>query len=158
MAYVEAPNALQESDDSDEKPTSFLEELINDCILWAVPKKRRSIEKRRMRKYNTPGFPPLPYKNQIPKTNILVCNNCGSYREAGLLCATCYAKIKSETELIQEHIQKELKLAPVEEDVVVLYQGEKEQNPEYWKVSIKKFLIIKAELEIEIFFSGEENS
>lgn len=42
-----------------------------------------------------------------------------------------------ETKAMQEEIIKELKLDPIDQEVVVLYQGEKEeQSSEFWKVSI----------------------
>lgn len=136
MAFVESQNALEELDDLEDKPkSSYIDELLNDCILWAVPKKRRSLEKRRIRRHNHPKWPAIPNKDQIRKTNILVCQNCGGYKEAGLLCPTCYGKVRAETEEIQKRIKEELGLSPVEQDVVVLYQGEKEQNPNYWEVS-----------------------
>lgn len=46
----------------------------------------------------------------------------------------CYDKVRKETELIQEKIIKELGLNPIEQDVVVLYEGEKNEQPaEYWQ-------------------------
>lgn len=43
----------------------------------------------------------------------------------------------AETKRIQDRIVEELKLNPIEEEVVVLYKGEsKEESPEFWKVSI----------------------
>ena len=42
----------------------------------------------------------------------------------------------AETERIQERIKEELKLDPIDQEVIVLYKGEKEQeSPEFWKVS-----------------------
>lgn len=47
----------------------------------------------------------------------------------------CYEKIKLETKEMQDAIQKELGLSPVEENVIVLYDGEKDQKTdEFWKV------------------------
>lgn len=52
------------------------------------------------------------------------------------LAAHCYAKVRSETEAMQSAIQEELGLSPVEQEVVVLYGGEKVEQPaEYWKVN-----------------------
>lgn len=49
--------------------------------------------------------------------------------------AHCYEIVKKETEEMQEAIQTELGLSPVEQDVVVLYEGEKEKmGNEFWKV------------------------
>lgn len=47
----------------------------------------------------------------------------------------CYEKVKLETKEMQEAIQKELGLNPVEENVIVLYSGEKESKADnFWKV------------------------
>lgn len=43
--------------------------------------------------------------------------------------ATCYKKVLDETKAMQEKIQEELKLEPVEKEVVVLYEGEKDEKP-----------------------------
>lgn len=52
-------------------------------FLWAVPKNRRTIEKRWKRKYGSPDY---KLKILTPKLNLLVCNNCGHYHESGVLC------------------------------------------------------------------------
>lgn len=50
-----------------------------------------------------------------------------------IVTAHCYDKICKETELIQEKIQQELGLDPVDKEVIVLYEGEKGERPnEYW--------------------------
>lgn len=89
----------------------------------------------------------------LPKTNLRVCNQCGHDHEVGVLCrklipqlikyqqivnanilpANCYKKVKEETEAMQEAIQAELKLDPVDKEVVVLYDGEKGKSPEMWQ-------------------------
>lgn len=47
----------------------------------------------------------------------------------------CYEKVKLETKEIQEVIKKELGLQPVEENVIVLYDGEKDDKTyQFWKV------------------------
>ena len=83
----------------------------------------------------------IPYKNDpkeglkilLKKPFIKVCNNCGSYHERDCICPNCYEKICKETNEIKEKIIKELKLDPVDKDVVVLYDGEKTQQPsEFW--------------------------
>lgn len=53
----------------------------------------------------------------------------------------CYEKVKLETKEMQDVIQKELGLSPVEQDVIVLYDGEKDnKTTEFWKV-LKKTVI-----------------
>jgi len=52
-----------------------------------------------------------------------------------LIIGHCYEKIKIETKEMQNAIQKELGLNPVEKDVIVLYDGERDdKTDEYWKV------------------------
>ncbi|EFN76574.1 39S ribosomal protein L32, mitochondrial [Harpegnathos saltator] len=63
-----------------------------------------------------------------------MCINCGHHYEANRLCGHCYEKVKLETKEMQDAIQKELGLSPVEENVIVLYDGEKDQKTdEFWK-------------------------
>ncbi|XP_003704148.1 mitochondrial ribosomal protein L32 [Megachile rotundata] len=116
------------------QPTNFpgqsLKDILNDAFLWAVPKHRRTIEKRLNRRF---GVPKYHWKPHVPKT-ILTCYKCGHPHEIGLLCGYCYEIVKKETTEMQEAIQKELGLSPVEKDVIVLYEGEKEQlSEEFWK-------------------------
>ncbi|GAB1866640.1 Large ribosomal subunit protein bL32m [Camponotus japonicus] len=108
-----------------------LEEILKNGILWAVPKKRRTIEKRLSRRF---GVEKYFWKPPVPKTNLLICVNCGHNYKAGRLCGHCYEKVKLETKEIQEAIQKELGLQPVEENVIVLYDGEKDDKTyQFWK-------------------------
>ncbi|XP_067014630.2 large ribosomal subunit protein bL32m [Anabrus simplex] len=124
VGYYERPIPLK-------KPRISLQELFGDGFLWAVPRNRRTIERRWKRKFGSPDY---VMKILLPKTNLLVCNSCGHHHEAGVLCPHCYSKVQAETEMMQEEIQKELGLNPVENEVVVLYSGEKENHPEeYWK-------------------------
>ncbi len=60
-----------------------LKDLIGDGFLWAVPKNRRTIEKRWKRKF---GYPQYVMKLLQPKTTIRVRNSCGHDFEVGLLC------------------------------------------------------------------------
>jgi large subunit ribosomal protein L32 len=111
-----------------------LKDLIGDGFLYAVPVFRRTLEVRKTRKIGIPyRGGPEGLKILLKKENIKVCDECGHHHERNVLCPHCYAKIKAETELIQDKIQKELGLNPVDSDVVVLYDGEKLQKPvEFW--------------------------
>lgn len=62
---------------------SILEEILGDGFLFAVPKHRRSIEKRLKRKY---GDPEHHMKILIPRKNLRTCNVCGDDYEIGVLC------------------------------------------------------------------------
>ena len=111
-----------------------LKDLIGDGFLYAVPVFRRTLEVRKTRKIGVPyRGGPEGLKTLQKKPFIKVCNNCGHYHERDCLCPNCYAKIKDETNEIKEKIIKELKLDPVDKEVVVLYDGEKaQQTPEFW--------------------------
>lgn len=48
--------------------------------------------------------------------------------------AHCYENVRLETKQMQNQIQKELGLSPVDKEVVVLYEGEKGDQPEeFWQ-------------------------
>ncbi|CAL7937552.1 unnamed protein product [Xylocopa violacea] len=112
-------------------PGRSLKDILNDTILWAVPKRRRSLEKRLSRRF---GVPKYNWKPHVPKTNILTCWKCGNHYEARTLCGYCYEIVKKETKEIQEAIKNSLKLGPIEQDVIVLYEGEKENlSDDFWK-------------------------
>ncbi|XP_017122482.1 39S ribosomal protein L32, mitochondrial [Drosophila elegans] len=102
-----------------------LKKLIGDGMLWAVPKHRRSVEKRLKRKF---GFPEYNWKPLVAKRNIRSCLQCGHDHEMGVLCPFCYQKVLKETELMQSKIQETLGLEPVDKEVIVLYEGEKAQQ------------------------------
>lgn len=134
MAIVNAPTLKYP-----ESKKIDIKELFGISILWGVPKRRRSIEKRRCRRI---GWPQYIYKLLVPKTNILTCETCGSYHEAGVLCPTCYSKVKKVTEEMQEAIEKELGISPVEKEVVVLYEGADKSNTEFYEVSCTAYSVI----------------
>ncbi|XP_008475585.1 39S ribosomal protein L32, mitochondrial [Diaphorina citri] len=104
-----------------------LKELFDTSILWAVPKKRRSLERRMNRKY---GSKDQVWKMLMPRTDLTVCNTCGYTHHSKTLCGNCYAKIKEETTRLQDKIVEALGLNPVDKEVVVLYKGEKEHASE----------------------------
>jgi len=108
-----------------------VQQLFGDSIFWAVPKHRRTIEKRLKRKF---GCIKDFYKMLMPRTDLLTCNQCGHSYQKRHLCPNCYKRVKDETTAFQDAIQKELGLEPIEQDVIVLYQGEKTKQPEeFWK-------------------------
>lgn len=114
-------------------PAKFsLKDIIGDGFLYAVPKFRRTIEKRWKRKF---GHPEYVWKMLVPKTNLKVCENCGHYHERGVLCAHCYKRVEEETKAIQEKMEEGMYLKPIEKDVVVLYNNETapEMPKEFWK-------------------------
>ncbi|XP_023950524.2 39S ribosomal protein L32, mitochondrial [Bicyclus anynana] len=116
------------------EPKKFsIKDIVGDGILLAVPKFRRTVEKRLKRKFGSPEY---TWKMLVPKTNIIVCNSCGHYHERGHLCAHCYKKVEAETKEIQDKIQQKLgNQKPIENDVIVLYNGESlpDQPKEFWR-------------------------
>ncbi|KAM8703955.1 hypothetical protein ACLKA7_008561 [Drosophila subpalustris] len=108
-----------------------LKDIIGDGVLWAVPKHRRSVEKRLNRKFGVPEYNWKPLKE---KRNLRSCQKCGHDHELGVLCPFCYDKVRKETQLMQDKIQEQLGLEAIEQEVVVLYEGEKgEQSADYLK-------------------------
>ncbi|XP_049870463.1 39S ribosomal protein L32, mitochondrial [Pectinophora gossypiella] len=109
-----------------------LKDLVGDGFLMAVPKFRRTVEKRLKRKFGSPEY---VWKMLVPKTNIKVCSDCGHHHERGRLCGNCYKKVEQETKEIQAKIKEKLGLEPIEKDVVVLYEGENlpDEPKEFWQ-------------------------
>lgn len=66
---------------------SKISDLWSDGILWAVPKHRKSIEKRLKQKY---GHPKYHLKTLQPKTTLRICIQCGHDHEVGVLCRKYY--------------------------------------------------------------------
>ncbi|KAG5882796.1 hypothetical protein JTB14_035626 [Gonioctena quinquepunctata] len=121
LAGIEANNHPRAS------PAWSLKDVLGDGFLWATPKHRRSLEKRMKRRFGSSEY---VLKILTPRTDLRTCNVCGDDHEAGVLCPTCYKKVIDETKAMQEAIQNELKLEPVEKEVVVLYEGERNDKPE----------------------------
>jgi len=124
---------VAETSQTSSTPQPFsIKDLIGDGIVWGVPKHRRSIERRMKRKFGDPYYG--TYKPLTVKNNLEVCDICSNHKEMGVLCPHCYDKVRKETELIKDKIMKDLKLKPIDKDVVVLYDGEKvEPSAEFWK-------------------------
>ncbi|XP_077484220.1 mitochondrial ribosomal protein L32 isoform X1 [Amblyomma americanum] len=88
-------------------------------IVWAVPTRRVSLERRMMRRIAHPFF------KIKPKDYIKSCHVCGHFHLAHTICGRCYQRVKEETEQMRDAIAEELKLDPVESEVTVVYKGEK---------------------------------
>lgn len=125
---IEAPPSSQVANHNS-KPFS-LKDLIGDGFLWAVPKHRRSIERRMKRRYGSPG---LHMKFPQVKNYLVECEYCGDFYEPKTICGTCYDKVRQETNAIKDKIMKKIGLSPDDKQVVVLYDGEKgETANEFW--------------------------
>ncbi|XP_054725021.1 39S ribosomal protein L32, mitochondrial-like [Uloborus diversus] len=102
-------------------PLTALKNIIDEGFLWAVPKARRSLERRMTRRM---GFG----KMLLPQKNLVVCDACGHFHPVHTLCGNCYEKVKKETEIMQDAIMKELKLEPIDKEVVVLYENDAKEK------------------------------
>ncbi|XP_011505544.1 PREDICTED: 39S ribosomal protein L32, mitochondrial [Ceratosolen solmsi marchali] len=112
------------------KPKFTIKNILNDGLLWAVPKHRRPLEKRLSRKF---GFPQYNWKPLVPKTNLLMCKRCGHFHESYTICGHCYQKVKEESEAIHKAIDQ-LKVEPINNELVILYEGEKKLKPDqFWQ-------------------------
>ena len=60
-------------------PLSILESIIDNGFMWAVPKHRRSLERRMTRRM---GFG----KVLLPKKNLVVCDTCGHFHPVHTIC------------------------------------------------------------------------
>jgi large subunit ribosomal protein L32 len=108
-----------------------MSDFLGDGFLWAVPKHRRSLERRMKRRI---GHPKYDMKSLPVKNHLIVCESCGNHKEVGIICAHCYDKVRQETESIKDKIMKKLKLNIDDKEVVVLYDGEKvEEGEQSWK-------------------------
>lgn len=67
-----------------------IHDLMQENMLWAVPKKRRSLERRLTRKY---GQVQDYYKLIIPQKDLLVCVHCGHNHKRGYLCSKLLKKL-----------------------------------------------------------------
>ncbi len=74
--------------DHNTSPQSTLE----DCILWAVPKKRTSHSKKRMR---------MTHKYLKPKHHYCVCPKCNNLKLRHVLCSYCLKKTLRLTALMR---------------------------------------------------------
>lgn len=103
---------------------------IFDGLLLAVPKKRRSIEKRMSMKFGVKKWAPHGWKMIDPKSNIVTCKTCGHFHELQYLCSKCYERNKEETVIIQESILRDLGYEVRDKEVRILYNGEERNDDE----------------------------
>ncbi|KAF2366862.1 Ribosomal protein L32p [Trinorchestia longiramus] len=96
--------------------TGYPNTSLEDGLLWAVPKNRRTREKRLTRKHAV--------EKRLPVKKLFMCSNCGGPYEAGRLCPVCYAQIKDVTQTLYEKVQDKFGLSPIEKDILAVYKGE----------------------------------
>ncbi|XP_055321630.1 39S ribosomal protein L32, mitochondrial [Sitodiplosis mosellana] len=130
MCVVACPNYMPAVNETQSSTPFSLKDLIGDGILWAVPKHRKSIERRLKAKY---GHPRYVMKIYTPKTTLRICVQCGHDHEVGVLCPNCYKRVMDETQQMQQIIEEKLGLNPDDKEVVVLYDGERDKPAEFWE-------------------------
>lgn len=86
MYAIACPNYMPAIKESSASNPFSLKDLIGDGILWAVPKHRKSIERRLKAKYGNPKY---HMKIMSPKTSLRICMQCGHDHEVGVLCRKC---------------------------------------------------------------------
>lgn len=83
MADLPSTTTVASSPSAAGRRVLTLRDLIGDGMLWAVPRNRRTIEKRWKRKFGSPQY---VTKLLVPKANLRLCNKCGHDHEVGILC------------------------------------------------------------------------
>lgn len=124
-------NVIQTNDSKEKRSSESINSLLEsifDGFLFAVPKKRRTVEKRLIRKLGDDrwGFPAA--KMLKPKKNLIICDTCGNYNEKGYLCPVCYKKVEEETKIVQEAIVNTFKLDPITQEVFIKYQSDSKEE------------------------------
>jgi len=115
-------------------------------FLWVTPRRRRRVEARNCRKFGNKEWG--TYKLPVINRRIRVDNITGEYFELGKLAPKAYKRIMEETRLIQERMQDSFGTGtPKDQDVVVLYKGEKKEVPD-------KLRVIEMDHERPNFFSS----
>lgn len=108
-----------------EEPKPFsINELMKEGMLWGVPKKRPTIERRLQKRF---GVPRYPDNNRLLKTrsDLIICERCGDHHEAFSICRTCYIEVKTETEKIKGEIKAQTNpLEPKEKEVFLKFENE----------------------------------
>ncbi|BFZ14789.1 hypothetical protein BsWGS_17827 [Bradybaena similaris] len=119
FALAACPSAFptQHCNSSSESPLTS----IFDGILLAVPKFRRSLEKRLFRKHRFTGF----MENAMPKNTIIPCLECGNFKEKGHLCGHCYDKVRKETKEMQAKLGDDLHFNVPRSEMEFVYENEK---------------------------------
>lgn len=98
-----------------------------DGLLWAVPKSRRSLERRLTRRYGAENWP--NGRKLIRKQQLFFCFGCGTDKVAGKICLTCFEKVMAETRIIQKEINAKLGYEPRNQEVELFYADD-ERSPD----------------------------
>ncbi|CAH8507747.1 unnamed protein product [Schistosoma turkestanicum] len=99
-------------------PAPFLGTLTSwiDSIYFAVPKKRRTIEQRRIRKFLS-----LKSDEYKPRDDLTPCKFCGYLNPRNFICTNCYSKVREETNFLRSLVNGKL---PSDREVRFVYDGD----------------------------------
>ena len=109
-------NRLRSNED---KSPSFL-----DNIFFAVPKQRKTVEKRLQSKFGDDRWAPHGSKMLRKRYDIVVCETCGNYREKLRLCLHCFTRVEEESKIIKEAIARQYGLDPIEKPWEIRYKDD----------------------------------
>ncbi|KAF6776112.1 hypothetical protein AHF37_04103 [Paragonimus kellicotti] len=90
--------------------------LFLDGWYLATPKKRRSLDRRRIRKFMS--FTMDKYR---PRDDLVSCTVCGYLNPRGFLCVNCYEKVREETNALRSLVGNEL---PSDREVRFVYEDD----------------------------------
>jgi len=127
LAYDLCPNATaQPPQPLSQGPSQSALAGLFDGFLWgAVPKSRRSRERRATRQHGLHKVRDY----MTPKRNLIECLDCGVYHEAHSICGACYQKVREETEAMKASMDPEARLFNVPHtEVVYVYKGEESER------------------------------
>ncbi|TPP57953.1 hypothetical protein FGIG_06928 [Fasciola gigantica] len=74
-------------------------DALSKGLFLATPKKRRSLELRRIRR-----FLPFVMDKYKPRDDLVSCLNCGFLHPSGCLCVNCYNKVRDEMSVLRSQI------------------------------------------------------
>ncbi|RUS73495.1 hypothetical protein EGW08_018735 [Elysia chlorotica] len=126
LAILGSPSSVPSQTSNQHSSTSILDSIF-DGMLYAVPKFRRSLEKRQFRKHRFSGF----MEHGTPKTNIVPCLECGNFKEKGHLCEHCYNRVRAETNDMQAKMGDDLKFDVPRSEMEFVYENEKPTQGTY---------------------------
>lgn len=118
----EQVNGLQEEEEESKSPSLW------DGILWAVPKQRKTIERRLKSKFGVEKWGHPGYKMLKPRFDLVTCETCGNYKEKASLCLHCYNRVKAESVEIKEAMAREYNLNPVDKDWEIRYKSDPKED------------------------------
>ncbi|XP_067686211.1 large ribosomal subunit protein bL32m-like [Haliotis asinina] len=125
LAYDVTPS-LPETHQYNQSPKSVLGSIL-DSILWAVPRNRRSLERRLTRKHAMTKH----FEAAIPKKNIIACLECGHWHEKHTICGNCYKKVKEETKQLKAAMGDDFLYNIPRQEIQVMYEEERDQRQKY---------------------------